>query len=245
METIKVLEQLGLEGKQALVYAALLELGTASVMSIAKKAGLKRPTSYLILDELESKGLVSQVPQVRKTLFVAEAPEKLQTELRKKQELLALAMPQLEAVYNARKDKPKVQMFSGSVGVQQVYDLIFKSGAVWFFGTIREVSKLNPGGLKEFLKKTKESKVEVREILSDTKEDREYASLWRGNSNSHLIRFLPKEIKYSVSDSAIFGDNIVFFSFHPQIFGVMISSREVSGTAKAMFELAWQSAREA
>ena len=67
METIDVLERVGLKGKEASVYLALLELGTASVESIAKKAGTKRPTTYLVLDDLQNRGLVSIVPQQKKS----------------------------------------------------------------------------------------------------------------------------------------------------------------------------------
>lgn len=49
----KSLEQLGLVGKKADVYLASLELGSASVIEIAKKAGVKRTTCYDILFELE------------------------------------------------------------------------------------------------------------------------------------------------------------------------------------------------
>lgn len=242
METLQVLEKVGLNEKEASVYLALLELGTASVLSIAVKAGLKRPTTYLILDDLVARGLVSLVPQSKKALYTAEAPERLISDIRKKEELLKRFLPNLEALHNAKKEKPNVQLFQGKEGVRQVYEKVFEKGEVWFFGTIREVSRLDPQGLKDFLKKTKESRVQVREIITDTLEDREYSTKWRGQSDTHHIRFIPTGMNYAVSDSAVFGDSVVFFSFHPQAFAVMITSREISGTLRTLFEMAWQSA---
>ena len=55
MELIEVLNKTGLHEKEAKVYLALLELGTADVSDIAAKAGVKRPTSYLVLDELKER----------------------------------------------------------------------------------------------------------------------------------------------------------------------------------------------
>jgi sugar-specific transcriptional regulator TrmB len=241
MEIHKVLEQIGLQKKEADIYLALLELGTASVQSIAQKADLKRPTAYLVLDELERKGLVSVLPQ-KKALYTAESPEGLIRDLSRKEELIKRFLPDLLALHNAKKEKPQVQLFQGRDGVRQVYDKIFDSGEVWFFGSIREVSLLDPQGLKSFLAKTKESKVRVKEIVADTKEDRAYLSEWRGESPTHEIRLLPADIKYPVSDSAFFGDYAVFFSFHPQTFATVIRSKEISSTLRAFFELAWRGA---
>lgn len=241
MEIQQVLEQTGLNEKQANVYLAVLELGSASVQAIARKAGLKRPTTYLILDELEQKGLASIVPQ-KKALYTAESPERLISDLYKKEELVKRFLPDLLALHNAKKEKPQVQLFQGKDGVRQVYAKIFESGEAWFFGSIREVSVLDPHGLTDFLKKTKESNVSVREILVDTPEDREYLASWHGKSTTHQARLIPKNLNFPISDSAFFGEYAVFFSFHPQVFAVMIRSKEISGTLKALFELAWQAA---
>ena len=43
----KAFEYLGLSEKAAKVYVATLSLGTASIQQIARKSGLKRPTTYL------------------------------------------------------------------------------------------------------------------------------------------------------------------------------------------------------
>src|SRR4051812_11252942 len=102
MDIPNVLEQIGLTSKQALVYLALLELGSASVQSIAQKAGLKRPTTYLILDELQQKGVVSLVPQ-KKSLFTAESPERLLSDIHRKEEVFKRFLPELLALHNHKK----------------------------------------------------------------------------------------------------------------------------------------------
>ena len=54
----QVLENLGLSEKEAEIYLALLELGTGTVVEVAKKSGVKRPTAYLVLDELKKMGYI-------------------------------------------------------------------------------------------------------------------------------------------------------------------------------------------
>lgn len=56
----KILQELGLTEIEAKIYLASLELGTDTVLKIAKKAEVKRPTAYIALDSLFSKGFVSK-----------------------------------------------------------------------------------------------------------------------------------------------------------------------------------------
>jgi len=122
MDTSEALVKNGLNEKEAKVYLALLELGTASAYSIAPKAGLKRPITYIVLEDLRQKGLVSIVPREKKTLYTAEAPNKLLTEVKQRQELLQRFMPNMEALYNSKKEKPQVQLFEGMEGVKLIYE---------------------------------------------------------------------------------------------------------------------------
>ena len=88
MEIEKVLEQLGLNEKEAKVYLACLQLGKAAVLLIAKKAALKRPNTYLILEALSAKKLISIVIEGKKKYYTAESPTKLLQLHELKKELL-------------------------------------------------------------------------------------------------------------------------------------------------------------
>ena len=72
-----ILQGIGLTKEQVEVYLAGLELGEASVQNLAKKANIKRPTTYLILDELKAKGLFSQVLKGKKKIFSSRRPGKI------------------------------------------------------------------------------------------------------------------------------------------------------------------------
>jgi sugar-specific transcriptional regulator TrmB len=241
MEIVEILEKIGLNEKQARVYLSLLELGTASVQLIAQKANLKRPTTYLILEELQQKGIVSIVPRVKKALFVAESPEKLIADLKKKEDLLQSGLPSLLALYNARKEKPQVQLFEGREGIKLLYDKIYSSSEVWFFGTIKEAQKYNAEGIEQFIKRAQKEGLRVRDLLAGTPEDLAHAQKARLGPRYEL-RFISGDSKF-LNDNALFGDNVVFFSFHPQIFAVLISSKEVSLAIRTLYEFAWQQAK--
>ncbi len=240
MDTLQALVKNGLNEKEAKVYLALLELGTASAYSIAPKAGLKRPITYIVLEDLISKGLVSVVPREKKTLYTAESPTKLLSEARQRQELLQRFMPNMEAIYNAKKEKPQVQMFEGIEGVKLIYEKIYESGQALLFGTVKEIAKLDPEWLNKYLKRVKQHNIPIKDLLSIDEDSLSYSkSIERGTN--YEIRFTPNGKSFP-SDAAIFGDSVVFFSFRPILFSVMITSKDISQSMKVLHEMAWQNA---
>jgi sugar-specific transcriptional regulator TrmB len=241
MDIPDVLNQIGLNEKEAQVYLALLELGTATVHPIASKANIKRPTAYLILEDLQQKGMISVIPREKKVMYTAESPEKIILDLNKKQELVKRFMPNMLALYNAKKDKPQVLLFEGKEGVGQVYDKIFSSPEVLFFSTIRDVFKLFPDMPKLLNKRVKAKEMKIREILTMTPADLEYSALTE-QGEYYQSRFAPKNFPEFLTDSAIFGNNVAFFSFSPTIFAVQISNLQISQSLRVLFNLAWQAA---
>lgn len=238
MEIHDILREVGLNEKEAKVYFALLELGTSSVHPISTMAGIKRPTTYLILEDLQRKGLVSTVPRATKALYTAESPEKIIQDLAKKQELLKRFMPNMLALYNTKKDKPQVLLFEGKEGLAQVYDKVFASPEVLFFSTVRDVFAMFPDMPKTLKRKVLAKELKVRELLTQTPADLEYVS-WLKQNEYYQSRFAPKSFPEFLTDSAIFGNSIAFFSFKPAVFVVQIESREISQSLKVLFDLAW------
>ncbi|MBI5733705.1 MAG: hypothetical protein HY973_02045 [Candidatus Kerfeldbacteria bacterium] len=53
----KELQQFGLTEKESALYLAALELGSAFISDLARKSQLKRPTTYLVVNQLEVMGL--------------------------------------------------------------------------------------------------------------------------------------------------------------------------------------------
>jgi len=109
MELSEVLVKIGLNEKEAKVYLALLELGPATAYRIAPKAGIKRSIAYVVLENLQTKGLVSVVPQGERRLFVADDPGKLLGEMEQRKELYKRFLPNLEALYSdaSKRKNPK------------------------------------------------------------------------------------------------------------------------------------------
>ena len=119
MVEIDVLRNLGFSEKEAKIYLALLEMGTGTAMTISKKADIKRPTTYLILEELKKKGLVSEIPE-QKHVFAAENPEVLQKNLKQNLANLGELLPIFKAKFN-RGEKPKIKYYEGKDNLYKLY----------------------------------------------------------------------------------------------------------------------------
>jgi HTH-type transcriptional regulator, sugar sensing transcriptional regulator len=240
MEIPEILEKTGLNQKEALVYMALLELGTSSVEGIAKKAGTKRPTTYLILDELQRKGLASLVPRAKKTLYTAESPEQIISHLNRQQELVKRFLPNMLAIYNSKKEKPQILLFEGKHAVREVYEKMLRAKEVNIFCTIQDVMNIYPDLPQRLMQQTVEKKTKLRELLARTPRNVEFAKSMT-HSEYYEHRFA-KPGQDFLTDNILFDNNIAFFSYEPHIFAVLIQSKTIYQSLRTLFELAWTQA---
>lgn len=117
MDITKALQDLGLSEKEASIYIALLELGKANVTSIARLSKIKRPTSYVLLEELRKKNLVLKVPHVKNALFMAQDPDIFFQESLQKAKAAYNTLSELKAIQ--RKDnKVSTMYFEGENGMR-------------------------------------------------------------------------------------------------------------------------------
>jgi len=140
-----VLTQLGLTEKEALTYTALLELGDASAYTLSKKSGLKKPTTYVILEELRKKELVIKKPHHKSTLYTAKDPDELlriaQNNLAKIQKIL----PHLKAINKTDKFRLQTVFFEGlketGVALEHKLDELKNEELVGFYAYIENDTK--------------------------------------------------------------------------------------------------------
>lgn len=122
-----VLKQLGFSDKAVSVYLACLRLGPSPVRRIAEAAQINRGTTYDILRELITQGLVSYYHQEKKQYFIAEDPGKLTEVIRRREEELAATgkaladvVPQLRSMHDTAGGKPVARFSEGHLGVKGI-----------------------------------------------------------------------------------------------------------------------------
>ena len=250
MDLTKTLTKIGLTDNQAKVYLACLQLGMDTVLNISKNAGLKRPTVYLLLDDLEHLGLVSKTKQKTKTLYKAETPEQLRSDLKIKEGYVNDILPSLKAIYNIDPEKPNIKISEGVQGVRNVYNGIFTylnihpEKKLLIFGSLKDAAqKFEEEVIEYFSQIMKKSRNPVREIGNDDHETRKYYRNSVKHNPGHDIRLIRKEGVFQKTDNMIYGNTLVIFSVDEQIFATIIESPHIVKTYKTLFEMAWRSGK--
>lgn len=122
---IKPLIDAGLDDKEARVYVSLLQLGTASSYAVSEKSGLKKPTTYVILDGLITKGIVAKVPGTRKQRFTAIPPEELIERAEQRVSSAKDSLRELQSLKREKSSEVKTLLFEGINGLKEALNYRF------------------------------------------------------------------------------------------------------------------------
>jgi HTH-type transcriptional regulator, sugar sensing transcriptional regulator len=242
MELLEALQTTGLNEKEAAVYTALLQLGRTSAYSVSLKSGLKKPTTYVILEQLIEKGLVQRVPRVKKQLYFANSPETLFGVAEEKLSLAKQKLPELLAMTRGDETKVSTVFYEGFAGMKKLMEYGLKEyeseEMVGFWATDSSLPKSLTDYFKyELAPEHKKHGISMRGIaprdplLADyRKMDTEY------NRN---IRPIPiKEYSSEVAVSVL--GNIVKIEDYKNLQGVAIENKDVAKTFKQIFEMVWK-----
>jgi sugar-specific transcriptional regulator TrmB len=118
MNVNQVLQNIGLSEKEAKVYLVLLEFQEALPSTIAKRADIKRPTTYVILERLVKKGLVSHFRSEKTKVkhYRALNPNFLVESQQEKTEDLIKALPKLLNLNDKYESPPQMTVYEGKEG---------------------------------------------------------------------------------------------------------------------------------
>lgn len=240
MELLSSLQAIGLTEKEAQVYMALLQLGVSSVYSIALKAGLKRPTTYVLVDELIKKGIVSQIPRVKKKLYQAKNPDELFAEAEGKLWRAKQRLPELTAMVRGQKYKPRVLFFEGLAGLKQTlyYGAKKMSGKeiTGFYATAGKNTLKEFENFKDVNDMLKALGTKVRGVAPDDTAIEFFRHL--DTAYGRKFKTISKE-KYSPTVSIEMGDNYVKIQDFDNYQAVIIENENITKTLKQIFELVW------
>ncbi|MAZ40939.1 hypothetical protein CL654_02385 [bacterium] len=245
--------QFGLSDKEADVYLALLSAGPSLGSVIAQKAKINRSTTYLHLDTLIKKGLVSVSEENKIKTFTPAPPDRiihlLEESLSKYTELLHVAdamLPDLKKMYATEKKKedakPKVQLFEGTQGLKSAYeDMLETNDDVRTYASMEDIHTLLPEYFPKYYKRRAEKGTQIRVIFPDIKKVTERVKAIP--SKIRDARVLSKEAHDFSPEINIYGSKIAFISPKEQ-FGLIIDSSELSNALKTIFEISWLAAKK-
>lgn len=243
-EVVKKLMPLGLNEKEAKVYVALLESGRTSAYALAGRAGIKKPTTYVILGQLIEKGLAVEIPRERKQLFAARPPEEFFAEAHRRLSVAEQLLPDLNALYQQLDiSKVRTMHYDGVNGMRQALwyhaeDLIGKE-MVGFFGSGKQASKELFNLFDEWNADFTKRNISLRGV---TTWDESIRALFEKHGDTHFqdIRFFPLD-KFSGNVTICAGYDFVCINLIGATQSVIVESKEFASTFRQIFELVWES----
>jgi len=237
MELRPLLQQLGLTDKEARLYETSLASGIASITQLAHKAVLKRPTTYLLLEELLKRGMIVEVPRGKRMLYKARNPEDLLVRLEEMREHFKTLMPALSALYNKKSFPTRVRFYEGEKGLRNVYEEVFRAKDIWaVFSPQKFYEVFSEKDNQHFFRILLRNNGTIHDLVERTKAaEKLLASPYRtGLAHS---KFLPKETWVS-TDILVYGSNIALISFEDAS-ATIIEDKSIATTLKSVLQLLW------
>jgi len=246
----KFLKNIGLNEKEIAVYLELLKVESDSALSLSKKTGILRTSTYPIIESLEEKGLVSRVKKGKKINFQAEAPERIgayiESQRIKLEEQIRLAddfIPQLKSISRQTGEKPIVKIYEGREGIFKANEESFGYSR----GNEDETTYfIYPYDLLEELFSDQEMKKSRTQRTGRHIKSEAIYTYSKGErpAGPDSVRLRIDGDKYPIKcDISIFKDVIRINTLSKSISSLVIKSQDIADTLKALFKMVFDAGK--
>lgn len=242
---VKTLTDLGLTENEANVYLAMLKLGQATILQIARKTNIKRPTVYTIIESLRAKGLVAVQAYGFKKRYIAEDPDRLKEILHYKKEKLLESLPILSAMKKFTGEEGVSKYYEGLPAIKSLYDSVLhrleESDDYLVIGNPDFWYDLDPVYFQSFadrrvqVAKSKNARImlllQESDLAKKLKETENYPV--------EVIKMLPKNISIKAS-LAITPRQLIIHQTKGQDVAVVIENPSIIETMREIFNVLWE-----
>ncbi len=237
---INYLKDLGLNEKQAEIYLALVEIGKGTAYAIAKQAKVKWPNTYVILEELRSRGLVLKIPHDKNTVFMAKDPSELFVEQEEKIRNAKRMLPELLARTSRKNTKAITYLFEGLDGVEKA--LKYKESSfennelLAFYAKAEKGSDSIPKMYFDHDKTLAQQKTKIRAFAPTHQSIQSFRK--RDKLPERQVIELPIS-EFSPNVSVEVGDTFIKIFLHKEKQALIVENKDFSNLMKQIFEMLW------
>lgn len=246
MEILKALQTFGLSEKEAKVYLAGLELGTATASDISIKSNQPRTLVYDLLEKLIELGLTSYAIQNSKKHFTMANPNELSKILEEKQNIIQETLPDLEKLYKVPGTKrPAVEIYEGKEGLKTLMNdmLKLKIKELLAYGSSRSFFEVDPFFIEHWHNQRIKQKMGIRVIYNETEQTKKRIGEYKESLGLTKYKFLPIKVE-SPTPTLIYKNKLVFLNLiKKEPFAVMIENEAMANNYRKYFEELWKIAK--
>ncbi|HWQ99301.1 MAG TPA: helix-turn-helix domain-containing protein [Candidatus Methylomirabilis sp.] len=233
-----ILRSLGLLDSEIKTYMAALDKGPQTVLDLSKLTKLSRQATYVAIDALTERGLMSSALRGKKRFFAAEHPDKLlvyakrhESDMHERVKDLERSLPELELQIGG--ERPIVKVFDGKEGIRALLaDLQLSKPK-----QIHEMTDLDA----------------MRAILSseDLKPVREEAGkggarikgIYSGKPAPTSLQaeryILPSDKSGFKTNVVLYKNKIALVTFEGRMHTIMVENAAIANTLRILFDLAF------
>lgn len=240
---LNLLQKLGLSQKEAKLYLVSLEAGPATIAKLAHNSGLKRGTIYEFLGEMLEKGLLEVTISGKRRLYSGTPPKKLEKIIDRQKEILNSLLPDLSLLSSNSQEKPKIRFYEGRSGILSAYYEILNipnGSEVLGFSTFESVYKIfTENSISNYIQRRVAKKIRQKLIMPSDKFGHNHI-----DNNEKELRetiMIPKEKFPITNEINIYQNKVAIISLGEEKVGVIIESKQVADTQRAIFNLLWNS----
>lgn len=235
----QLLKSLGLNESEINTYLAALKHGASTVVQLTKHTHLSRQAIYLAIESMTERGLMSSVLHGKKRLFTAEAPERLLSYAKRKQQQMhdeihefEKKLPELELQLGG--ERPIVRMYEGKEGIRAFLEEVKKSKPK----VIHEVADadavykaMSSDDLIPYRKEVSRHKARVKGI---------YSGAVTTSSSVEVERVVPGHGYRFPANISVLGDRVGFVSLEGKPYTVILENKPIAKTIELLIDLAFE-----
>jgi HTH-type transcriptional regulator, sugar sensing transcriptional regulator len=237
-----ILESIGLNKSEAIVYLDLLKSGGSSVVDISKRIGIHRSNIYDSLKRMSDKGLISENLNDKSKHFQCVEPKNLLQYYNQKEYDLKEILPPLYEIYKIKTQKRKLTVIEGIQSVRNILtDFIEDQNSLSIYGIPKiAYETLGPGFIEDFHKKRARLKVDARYIYSEPVIDR----IKKLNQYKYTEARLLKSQFESIMSTHISGNCVLLLFWDSPISSILINNESIAKTYQNYFEVLWKASKK-
>jgi sugar-specific transcriptional regulator TrmB len=244
MKISEILKKIGLSPNGAKLYLAALELGESNISRLAKKAGIKRTTAYLVAEELKERGLLNAFKKNKRAVYYAEDPRLLLGKLDEQKELLGGVLPELLSISNIIDRKPSIRFFEGDEGLREVFKDILQHPDQELLSMYADEYRthFNEDFFHDyFIPQRKKLRIHTRALYPDTKAMQAFAK--KNQTQLRQSKFLPAEFFKIEVGMNLYGSRYLNIVSFKEKIAIVIESQKIFSSMKGVFETLWHFAK--